>query len=96
MKLPFGHRPQSGDVGDRAERWRATIWMFLIAVPMTLIFLRDLPTPLLIAFPFMFAYAFGHVIAHAASRSSHNFINTLLAGRGEPRAPEYSAQEALL
>lgn len=97
MKMPAAaSRPQKGDVGDRVERWRATIWMFILGMLITVTFLRDSPPLIAIAFPFMFAYAAGHVIAYAAGRSSHGFIHTLLAGRGEPRAPEYSGQEALL
>lgn len=55
-------------------------------------------TPVLpaIAAACVFAYVAGSLIASFSGQLSGTFIHTLLAGRGEPRAPEYSAQEALL
>lgn len=98
MKIPqLGLKPQKGDVGDRAARWQAISWCafagLFIAVAAILKGAPALPT---LAAACLFSYVAGSLIAWFSGQASHTFMHTLLAGRGEPRAPEYSSQEALL
>ncbi|MEP6591548.1 MAG: hypothetical protein ABJC19_10235 [Gemmatimonadota bacterium] len=98
MRLPFGHKPQRGDVGDRTARYTAIAWCSVAGMLGASAAVAVLRVPVIpaLAGAALFAYCAGSIIAGLAGHSSHTFVHTLLAGRGEPRAHEYSAQEALL
>lgn len=99
MKMPAAvSRPQKGDVGDRSARWQAIAWCSFASLSMAVaaIVFTGAPIFITIVAAGMFGYVAGSLIAWLSGQASDTFVHTLLAGRGEPRAPEYSAQEALL
>ncbi|MES2123210.1 MAG: tetratricopeptide repeat protein [Gemmatimonadota bacterium] len=101
LPLPFGHKPQRGDVADRSDKWRAVFWMLIPSFGIVMVLSRRFPlldrsALLQGATICLVAWLMGSALQWITARAAHHAIHTLLAGGGEPRAPEYSAQETLL
>ena len=98
---PFGPPPQQGDVGDRVDRWRATVIIGLAAFGFETILFQvgALPSsiqPIVSLLTLPLVYFAGHAVARLAHHSAEGFFRALFSAGGEAHTHEYSEQEALV
>lgn len=97
----FGPPPQQGDVGDRVDRWRATLILGLAVFAFeTILFgAGALPSsiqPIVTVLTFPLVYYAGHGVARLAHHSAAGFFRTLFSAGGESHTHEYSEQDSLV